>query len=236
MTKFIMRLDDACEKMDIIKWNRMEVLLDKYHIKPLVGVIPMCKDKLMEKYCVDSGFWNKVQTWIKKGWEIALHGYEHVYVTAEGGINPVNHRSEFAGLDLNNQKEKIRKGLKIFNDNSVFPKVFIAPSHTFDELTLRALIEESNIRIISDTVANDVYSYQGITFVPQQTGKLRKLPFSVVTCCYHPNMMKDEEFDELEEFLKNNHLSFIEFPVKESHRKRNIYDRFLSFLYIVRRG
>lgn len=40
MGKYILRLDDAAERMDIVKWNRMEVLLDKYNIKPLVGVIP----------------------------------------------------------------------------------------------------------------------------------------------------------------------------------------------------
>lgn len=28
MSKYIMRLDDACEKRDIEKWNCMEVLLD----------------------------------------------------------------------------------------------------------------------------------------------------------------------------------------------------------------
>ena len=40
MSKYIMRLDDAAEKMDIEKWSRMEKLLDKHSIKPLVGVIP----------------------------------------------------------------------------------------------------------------------------------------------------------------------------------------------------
>ena len=44
MSKYIMRLDDAAEKMNVEKWLRMEQLLDKYSIKPLVGVIPACKD------------------------------------------------------------------------------------------------------------------------------------------------------------------------------------------------
>ena len=50
MGKYILRLDDAAERMDIVKWNRMEVLLDKYNIKPLVGVIPKCQDAMMDEY------------------------------------------------------------------------------------------------------------------------------------------------------------------------------------------
>ena len=41
---FIIRLDDACEFMDVTKWNRMEEILDQYSVKPLVGIIPSCED------------------------------------------------------------------------------------------------------------------------------------------------------------------------------------------------
>lgn len=46
MAKYILRLDDACEKRDIEKWDLMEQLLDQYNIKPLVGIIPHCEDPL----------------------------------------------------------------------------------------------------------------------------------------------------------------------------------------------
>ena len=121
-----MRLDDAAEKMDIEKWNRMEQLLDKYSIKPLVGVIPICKDPMMDKYEKDNVFWDKVHRWMNKGWTIALHGYEHVYCTRNGGINPVNKRSEFAGLSLDEQKRKIREGVSVFRENGIEPEVFYA--------------------------------------------------------------------------------------------------------------
>lgn len=64
MSNFILRLDDACEKMDIENWSRMESLLDKYSIKPLVGVIPHCEDSMMEKYQTDMFFWEKAVSWI----------------------------------------------------------------------------------------------------------------------------------------------------------------------------
>ena len=44
MSCYILRLDDASDYMDVEKWSRMEELLDKYQIKPLVGVIPDNQD------------------------------------------------------------------------------------------------------------------------------------------------------------------------------------------------
>lgn len=235
MSKYIMRLDDAAEKMDTEKWNRMEQLLDKYSIKPLVGVIPICKDPMMDKYEKDNVFWDKVHRWMDKGWTIALHGHEHVYCTKDGGINPVNKRSEFAGLPLDEQKRKIREGVNVFREHGIEPDVFFAPSHTFDDNTLKALYEESSIRIISDTVAYKTYFYNGFTFVPQQSGGVRNLPFNTVTFCYHPNMMDDCAFDKLELFFKSYSERFIDFPLEETKRKMSIFDRVLREAYFWRR-
>lgn len=220
MSKYILRLDDACEKMDIEKWDRMEKLLDKYNIKPLVGIIPHCEDPMMDKYPVDTQFWVNVQKWINKDWSVALHGYNHVYSTKCGGINPVNKRSEFAGEALEVQKEKIRKGVAIMREHGINPKIFFAPSHTFDENTLIALREESDINVISDTIANDVYYDKGFYFVPQQSGRVRNLPFKVVTFCYHPNMMEESDFKILNKFLKNNSDIFTLFDDKIIKRQR----------------
>ena len=41
---YLVRLDDASEYMDIEKWKIVEGILDKYQIKPLVGIIPDNKD------------------------------------------------------------------------------------------------------------------------------------------------------------------------------------------------
>lgn len=232
MAKYIMRLDDACEKRDVEKWNRMEELLDRYEVKPLVGVIPHCEDPAMKEYPVDEHFWERVKCWKKKDWTIAMHGYNHVYITKCGGINPVNARSEFAGLPIEEQKDKIKKGVLIMREHGINPKVFFAPSHTFDENTLVALREESDIRIISDTIAMSPYSKYGFTFVPQQSGRVRKLPLRMVTFCYHPNMMKDSDFERLEIFLQKNKDSFIIFPVQNVNRKVNVFDKLLNAVYM----
>ena len=190
---------------------------------------------MMDKYSPDSDFWKRVDEWPKKGWTIALHGYNHVFITEDGGINPVNKRSEFAGVPLADQKRKIRSGIELLRLHGIDPKVFFAPAHTFDMNTLEALRTESNIRIISDTAANKPYTRWGFTFVPQQSGHVRKLPFNTVTFCYHPNTMKEKDFQVLEEFLKTYHDSFMSFPTEQVRRRYGIFDRAVSYMYFARR-
>ena len=234
MTYYV-RLDDACEKRDIASWDRMEKLLDNNSIKPLVGIIPHCQDPDMDKYALDPDFWNRVKTWIAKGWTMALHGYTHVFETENGGINPVNNRSEFAGVSLERQREKIRLGVECMLSHGIEPKVFFAPAHTFDINTLEALRQESKIRVISDTVANKPYQRWGFTFIPQQSGHVRKLPFDTVTFCYHPNVMTYGDYEKLETFIKENRELFKPYHPYETKRKYGIVDKMLNCAYFARR-
>ena len=77
--KYLIRLDDACPYMDKVKWQRMEDILDKYGVKPLVGIIPANTDPETMIEPEDAGFWEKVHSWDGKGWCIALHGYNHLH-------------------------------------------------------------------------------------------------------------------------------------------------------------
>lgn len=234
---YIIRLDDASDYNNLSNWNRMEKILNSYSIKPIVGVIPYNQDPSMVKvYKKNNDFWKKVKQWQNNGWIIAMHGYNHVYITNDGGINPIQKRSEFAGVSLKKQEDKIRKGIEIFKSNGIIPDVFFAPSHTFDKNTLLALKKNSDIRIISDTIANDIYFENDFYFLPQQSGRVRKLPFKFVTFCYHPNTMRDNDFDELENFIKENRNKFNSLDIKNlTKRNKNILDKFLSLLYFARR-
>lgn len=231
MKKYIIRLDDAAEKMDLIKWQRIEELLDKFDIKPIVGVIPNCKDSEMDKFQYDDNFWCKVKRWENKGWLIAMHGYEHLYVSNSKGINPIHNRSEFAGLPYNIQEHKIKSGYEIFLSKRIEPKIFFAPSHTFDENTLLALKNNTNIRIVSDTIAFDIYRKNDFIFIPQQSGKVRRLPFKCVTFCYHPNLMSENDFIELEKFISLNRKYFMYEINLNVKRKYTIFDKLLSKIY-----
>lgn len=233
---YILRLDDASEYMDLKKWKRMEEMLDKYGIKPIYGIIPANEDPELLKYDKIKGFWNLMISWKEKGWAPALHGYNHVFETNDGGINPVNKRSEFAGVSLERQRQKIREGYSILKANGILPKVFFAPAHTFDKNTLVALREESQIRVISDTVANNVYFDDGFYFIPQQSGHCRKLPFKVTTFCYHPNIMSDADFIALDSFFRRYSNQFIDLStLKMEKYHRGIFDQLLKKLYFIRR-
>lgn len=233
---YILRLDDASEYMDAEKWKRMERLLDQYGIKPIFGIIPCNQDPALLAFGKVDGFWDWMKKWVEKGWTPALHGHSHVFETNQGGINPVNDRSEFAGVPLERQRLKMRDGYQVLKDQGLAPQIFFAPAHTFDENTLKALEMETDIRVISDTIANDVYYDAPFYYIPQQSGHVRKLPFKTVTFCYHPNIMTDANFEALELFLSENAQKFCGYSDQIlCKRKRNLLDNLLSLLYFIRR-
>lgn len=98
MKHYLVRLDDACPQMNRLKWQRVEDILDKYGIKPLVGIIPNNEDQETTIDTMDKKFADKARGWQNKGWVIALHGFNHVCDSEDSGINPLWHRSEFAGF------------------------------------------------------------------------------------------------------------------------------------------
>ena len=149
---YLVRLDDACPYMDSDKWGKIESILDLYGINPMVGIIPNNEDQMTMIQGKDEDFWTKALQWQKKGWEIALHGYNHCYTTENGGLNPIHNRSEFAGLTYDEQKIKIKDGYNILINHNLYPKYFFAPSHTYDEKTIEALKNSTPIRNMCDTI------------------------------------------------------------------------------------
>lgn len=238
MKQYLLRLDDACPTMHKERWAYVESLLDKYGIKPMVGIIPHNKDPKQILSNPDPKFWDKAKEWENKGWAIALHGYDHCYISHEAGINPLWNRSEFAGVPLDKQKEKISKGIAIFCNHGIEPTYFFAPSHTFDLNTLEALKECSSIRMISDTIANKPYKYNGFIFIPQMGGHCSDMKMNGIwTFCLHPSVMSESQFTDLEQFLKDNHKRFISFMDIDYSKAgtKNLISRLLSSVYFGRR-
>ena len=237
-SRFLIRLDDACPYMDRKKWQRMEDILDKYGVKPLVGIIPSNADFKTMFEPEDPYFWTKEKKWEEKGWTMALHGYDHVYCSNEGGINPLWKRSEFAGVPLDIQIDKIRKGYEVLREHAIEPKVFFAPSHTFDMNTLEALRKETDIRVISDTIGRYPYRKDDFYFIPLLAGHCTKMPVSgIYTSCFHPNTMEDRDFHLLEYFLKAYKDQFIRFDdidLSKYKNKKNV-DRLMSWLFFTYR-
>jgi predicted deacetylase len=179
--------------MDRIKWDRIEQILDKYNVKPIVAVIPNNEDSKQQIDEHDDSFWEKVKTWQAKGWKIALHGYNHMHISKHGGLVPLNRKSEFAGLPYEVQEEKIKKGIEIFRQHGMDPRIWVAPSpsHTFDKNTLKALKEHTHINIISDGIAINPYKRFGFTWIPVQIPFFKYYCFGLWTVCLHPSTMRE---------------------------------------------
>lgn len=238
--QYLIRLDDACPFMNSKKWQRMEDILDQYGVKPMVGIIPANADPKTMVEPENVRFWDKAKEWQGKGWAIALHGYDHCYISDKGmqGLNPMWSRSEFAGVSLEKQKEKIRKGVGILIEHDIDAKYFFAPSHTFDENTLIALEEESDIRIISDTVATKPYKIGEFVIIPQIGGHCTKMIIpGCWTFCLHPNMMTEETIIHTESFIKENKANFIAFNDLNLRgiENKSLFCRCLSWMYFTQR-
>ena len=138
-------------------------------------------------------------------------------------------------MPLELQKEKIHVGYKTLLSYGICPEVFFAPSHTFDHNTLHALYDETPIRIISDTIATDLYFENEFYFIPLVCSIVRNIPkwlLKMNTFCYHPNTMQVQDFEHLENFLIKKALYFKEIDKSIlKQRKRNSWDKLLKMAY-----
>jgi len=197
----LIRLDDACSWHDRARWQRVEDLLDRHGVRPLVAVIPDCQDPDLQVFAEDADFWSRARAWQQKGWELALHGCTHRFETRNAGLVPLNRYSEFAGVSEQVQRAKILSGMAILQKNGLQVYAWVAPAHSFDRTTLKILYEETAIRLVSDGLSQRAFRRFGFVWVPQQLWRPRSLKRGLWTLCLHPNEMTDHDFVALDEFL-----------------------------------
>ena len=234
--KYIIRLDDASHFSDLSKWNKIALILDNFKIKPIVAVIPNNKDKTLFYSKFNNNFWGLVSSWQDKNWSIAMHGYDHVFhkINRRNLFFPYYNRSEFGGLPLISQKNKIKKSLRIFKQNGIDPKIWVAPAHSFDSKTLIAIKEESDIMIVSDGISFYPYFFNDFYFIPQQIWDIKNKFFGMWTICLHPDKMSTEDIEQFELKIKSlvdqgkitnvNEIKFIK-------RSKSIFDKIYSLFY-----
>jgi hypothetical protein len=113
---------------------------------------------------------------------------------------PVNDYSEFVGLDLEEQRRRIRSGAAALKAQGLTPRLFVAPAHGLDRLTLDALREESSIRTISDGFSFRPYRRYDFLWLPQQLWRPRVMGPGLWTVCLHPNTMAEGALGALDSF------------------------------------
>ena len=202
-TGLLIRMDDISENMNWSLMDKCESLFDKYKIKPLLGIIPINKDPELLKYPYNSKFWDRVTDWKNKGWEITMHGLNHLYTQKSNDKKDIFNyggNSEFYGLEYLDQLSKIQSGLIEFKKRNLKIRSFFAPNHIYDENTLKAL-KASEIKIVIDGYGLFPYFKDEILFVPQLFYKEIILPFGIQSTQMHINYWKEQDFVNFENLI-----------------------------------
>lgn len=207
---YILRFDDICPTMNWKIWGRVEEIMYKYDIKPIIGVIPENEDPLLNIEPVHPHYWEKLLEWQSHGWVIALHGYRHKYENTNGGIIKVNSYSEFAGVPFEIQLERLKKGIKIIRSHGLECKTWIAPAHSFDMNTVKCL-NQIGIDVISDGYSSDVFKRCGLKWVPCQLYRFLPRKKGVWTVCKHPSMWDEKDLIMFEKEIEKWHTSISTF-------------------------
>lgn len=194
---YVLRFDDLCPTMNWAVWDRIEEVLLDLGVRPILAVVPDNQDPVLRVGPAHDGFWDRVRSWDERGWTIAFHGFQHTYITDRSGIVGLNRRSEFAGLPYPQQEEKIRRSVEIMDQQGLHPRVWTAPSHSFDRSTVAAL-RANGITIINE----GFYPYphadrDAMIWVPHQMWRFRAMPMGAWTVGCHINQWTDRDVGDL---------------------------------------
>ncbi len=185
--RYLLRFDDICPTMNWKVWSEIETALMEEQIKPILAVVPDNQDPVLRVDTPREDFWERARQWQGRGWTLALHGYQHKYSAEHAGIVTPKKKTEFAGFPAREQEEKLRRGVEIFEQEGIKPRVWIAPSNSFDRTTV-SLLPQFGIDIICDGYFRVPFVYQRkIVWIPQQLFGFRPAPPGVWTVCYHHN-------------------------------------------------
>ena len=207
--KISIRMDDITPDMDWAKFLRFKELCDLYQVKPLIGVVP---ENMDENLHIDEpgnapirDFWGYIRELQKEGWSVAQHGVTHIYTTKKMGCFPLSRLSEFAGTGYDRQYASLEKGRKILSSHGIETDIFMAPAHSYDRNTVRALKKLGFCRM-TDGFGEHPYTRWGMTFYPisyKQSSSLRKKK-GYTTFVVHANTMDDRDFERYERLFKDN--------------------------------
>ena len=238
--EYIFRLDDITPKANWKNIEKIEKIFDKYWIKPIIWIVPNNKDPYLNRFKENNDFWEEIQKLNKKWWIIAQHWYEHIDITSKSWILWINNRSEFVGISYKEQLDKLKKWKKNL-ENKLLIKIkwFMAPDHSFDKNTLKAL-KKLDFEYITDWLALFPFTSFWLNCLPQQLWSLRKNIYWfkkwIWTICLHLDELDDIEVfsKKIEKFLsenKNNILSWNQ--IEKLNYKNNYKKNIINFLFKI---
>lgn len=207
--QFSFRLDDITADMNWKNFIRIREIFEQNNICPLLGIVPDNHDKKLQIGESNPRFWNTLKELEKQGWVMAQHGFQHTYLTEKSGLLGLKEASEFAGRTYKEQRKALEQGRRILRAHGIVTDVFMAPGHTYDENTLKALYD-LEFRYVTDGFSNDCYIRKGLIFIPCKSAE-RPCGRGIDTLCLHINSMKEQQFLELEKMIRRNRKYIVNF-------------------------
>lgn len=202
----LFRMDDICPTMDREWFDRYLDLFRAHGVRPLLGVVPDNRDPDLALQPPDPGFWARLRALRDEGAvDLAQHGYQHLLTDGRPGLlGPslgFGAWSEFATLPYEEQHARIKAGKALLEAEGVGTDVWMAPAHTYDTQTLRALVD-LGFKVVTDGVGLFPVSEHGLLFVPQQLWRPMRLPVGVGTCCIHSNWKDARQLAQVKAYLE----------------------------------
>jgi len=205
--RYLFRIDDITPTMHWGRFWGVLSLLRRNRVRPLLGIVPDNHDPALEREPARADFWETMRQLRDEGLvELSQHGYQHTLMARPGlqligsryGVNEV---SEFAGRTFSEQVRAIDAGARILDSHGLLTPYFMAPNHSFDCYTLRAL-KACGFRAITDGIALFPFRHEEIICIPQQAWRPRRMPCGVITICLHTNETDAFATKRIREFLR----------------------------------
>lgn len=206
--RYLFRLDDITPTMD---WGRFWPLLELFHrrrIKPLLSIVPDNRNPHLDFQRPREFFWETMRSLAERNLvDFAQHGYQHALeIRPRTALLRRTHgtttdKTEFAGLSYGEQFSRITRGQEILKQNGIHTPYWVAPNHSFDRTTLKAL-KNAGFTAVSDGISLTPYRYFDMIFVPQQLWSPRWMPYGVYTICLHTNEISPREVAAIRQLLR----------------------------------
>jgi predicted deacetylase len=234
--RYLLRIDDLSPTVNRERWSSIRDLVREFRIHPILGVIPDNQDDHLKAAPPDPGFWEEMREMQGEGATIALHGYRHRCSMRASSLVPLHRKSEFAGRSFGEQCRRIHAGLALLREEGLSPRLFIAPNHSFDRITLRALRTEG-LPYLSDGFARVPFLRDGVTWIPQQIWSPESHRKGLWTICIHPDSTGQRRMEDLKRFMGKHggqFTSFGEVIEKFSPRKLSLRERVHERIALLR--
>jgi predicted deacetylase len=216
--QYLLRIDDLCPTVSAQRWQQFQSLIEEFHLKPILAVVPDNQDPELKVSPPDPAFWDCMRALEAAGAAIGLHGYQHLCTSRGRSLVDLHRVSEFAGVPARTQRAWIGEGIRILRGHGLDPRIWIAPRHGFDVNTLTALRDEG-ILLLSDGFARVPFLHSGLTWIPQQLWAPVEEDRGLWTICLHPNTARDAEIAALRSFLAVHAAQFtsVDCVLSQSH-------------------